>query len=95
MAAVCGVGHADVPHCSGMVRAQGAATVFVEFRKVSCEGHHNSGHLLPPPIPVCAGHTAPITSGSGTVFAEFKGVGRVGDPTCTAVAEGCSTVFAG
>jgi len=94
MAAVCGVGHADVPHCSPMVRAGGIASVLVEFRAVSCRTHHNSGHVLPA-IPICVGHTAPIGSASTTVFAGGLGVGRVGDPTCTAVAEGCSTVFAG
>ena len=95
MPAVCRIGDADVPHCSGMVRAEGSPTVYANYIKVSCQGDNNTGHLLPPPIPICGGHAAPIVSGSSTVFAEYKGVGRIGDATCTAVAAGSPNVFAG
>jgi len=45
----------------------------------------------------CPAHTAGITSGSGTVFVNGKGCGRVGDgiSACTSVAAGSSNVFAG
>ena len=29
MPAVCRIGHADIPHCSGMVRQGGSSNVFV------------------------------------------------------------------
>jgi uncharacterized Zn-binding protein involved in type VI secretion len=43
----------------------------------------------------CPGHAVPISSGSSSVFINGISCGRVGDPTCTAVAAGSSNVFAG
>jgi len=87
------VGDADVPHCSGMVRAEGRGNVFVNGIHWRRQGDNNTGHLLPAPI--CPGHAAPISSGSSTVYVNNKQAGRVGDPTCTSVAAGSPNVFAG
>lgn len=96
MPAVTRVGDADVSHCSGMVRAQGSPTVFVNGIPVSRQGDLNTTHLLPG-YPYCPSHAAPIASGSGTVFINSRGCGRVGDSLsgCTSVAQGSSNVFAG
>jgi len=89
------VGDADVPHCSGMTRAEGSSNVFVNGIPWSRQGDNNTGHLLPG-VP-CPGHAAPIASGSSTVFVNGKGAGRVGDAVsgCTSVAAGSPNVFAG
>ena len=42
MAAVCRIGDADVPHCSGMVRAAGSPNVFVNGIAVSRQGDSNT-----------------------------------------------------
>ena len=95
MPAVTRIGDADVPHCSGMTRAQGSPNVRVNSIPVSRQGDNNTGHLLPPAP--CPGHSAPIAVGSTTVFINGKGCGRVGDAIsgCTSVAEGSPNVFAG
>tara|TARA_Y100000361_G_C11126486_1_gene326288 strand:- start:691 stop:981 length:291 start_codon:yes stop_codon:yes gene_type:complete len=95
MPAVTRIGDADVPHCSGMVRAEGSPDVFANGIKVSRQGDNNTTHLLPG-IP-CPSHAAPITIGSKTVFVNGKGCGRVGDAitSCTSVAAGSPNVFAG
>jgi uncharacterized Zn-binding protein involved in type VI secretion len=56
----------------------------------------NTVHLMPTP-PGCSPHSAPITTGSSTVFVNGKGCGRVGDAVtaCTQVAGGSPNVFAG
>lgn len=89
------VGDNDIPHCSGMVRAQGSPNVFVNNISWSRMGDVNTPHLLPgDPCPV---HTAPIAQGSRTVFVNGRGGGRVGDGIagCTAVAQGSPNVFCG
>ena len=68
MPAVTRIGDADVTHCSGMTRAAGSSDVFVNGIGVSRQGDNNTGHLLPPNIPPCPSHSAPIASGSSTVF---------------------------
>ena len=95
MPAVTRIGDADVPHCSGMTRAEGSPNVRVNSIPVSRQGDNNTSHLLP--AAVCPPHTAPIAVGSTTVFINGKGCGRVGDAIsgCTSVAEGSSNVFAG
>ena len=95
MPAVTRIGDADVTHCSGMTRAQGSSNVFANSIGVSRQGDVNTTHLLPGAP--CPAHTAGITSGSGTVFVNGKGCGRVGDgiSACTSVAAGSSNVFAG
>lgn len=95
MPAVTRIGDADVPHCSGMVRAQGSNNVFCNGIPVSRQGDLNTTHLLPAPI--CPAHAAPIAKGSGTVFVNSRGCGRVGDGLsgCTSVAQGSPNVFAG
>ena len=89
------IGDRDIPHCSGMVRAEGSPDVFVNNIPWSRMGDNNPPHLLPgDPCPV---HAAPIATGSRTVFVNGRGGGRVGDSIagCTAVAQGSDNVFCG
>ena len=89
------VGDADIPHCSGMVRAEGSPNVFVNSIPWSRMGDVNTPHLLPgDPCPI---HSAPIAQGSPTVWVNRVGAGRVGDSIagCTAVAQGSPNVFCG
>ena len=97
MPAVTRKGDADVVHCTGMDRNGKSDNVFANNIGVSRQDDHNTSHLKPPNVPPCPGHTAPITTGSTTVFANYKGIGRVGDPitACTSVAVGSDNVFAG
>lgn len=95
MPAATRIGDADVPHCSGMVRAEGSPDVFVNDIPWSRQTDNNTPHLLPPvPCPV---HAAPIAIGSTTVIVNGLGGGRIGDSIagCTSVAEGSPNVFAG
>ena len=75
MPAVTRIGDADVPHCSGMTRAQGSPDVTVNGIAVSRKGDLKPSHLLPPAI--CPSHTAPIASGSSTVTVNGRGIDRV------------------
>jgi len=95
MPAATRIGDADVPHCSGMVRAVGSGNVFVNGIPWSRQGDVNTVHLLPGAP--CPPHAAPIAVGSTTVFVNNKGAGRVGDAIsgCTSVAAGSPNVFAG
>ena len=89
------IGDADIPHCSGMVRAQGSPNVLVNGIPWSCMGDINTPHLLPgDPCPV---HVAPIAKGSTTVIVNGRGAGRVGDSLagCTSVAMGSFNVICG
>ena len=97
MPAATRIGDADVPHCSGMTRAAGSPNVLVNNIPWSRQGDNNTGHLLPPNVPPCAAHAAPIATGSTTVFVNGKGSGRIGDGVsgCTSVAAGSPNVFAG
>ena len=96
MPAATRIGDADVPHCSGMTRAEGSVNVFVNGIKWSCQGDVNTVHLLPGGE-ICPSHAAPITTGSTTVFVNGDGAGRIGDAitVCTSVAAGSDNVFAG
>jgi uncharacterized Zn-binding protein involved in type VI secretion len=78
-----------------MNRDQRSGDVIVNGTGVSRQGDNNTGHLKPPAP--CPPHAAPIAVGSTTVFANGKGVGRIGDAIsgCTSVATGSSNVFAG
>ena len=95
MPAATRIGDNDVPHCSGMTRAQGSPNVIVNGIPWSRQGDNNTGHLLPGAP--CPAHAAPIAVGSSTVIVNGKGAGRVGDSVagCTSVAEGSPNVFAG
>ena len=97
MPAATRIGDADVPHCSYMTRAEGSPDVFVNGIAWSRQGDNNTSHLLPPNVPPCPSHSAPIATGSTTVFVNGKGAGRVGDAIsgCTSVAAGSPDVFAG
>lgn len=95
MPAIARKGDLEVNHCSPPARLGAVTTVFANSKRVSCEGHMNTPHLLPCPCPACCCvHSAPLSKGSPNVFAEGLAVGRVGDPTCTAVAQGSPNVFA-
>ena len=95
MPAATRIGDADVSHCSGMTRAEGSPTVYVNAIKWSRQGDNNTTHLKPPVV--CPSHAAPIATGSSTVKVNTKGAGRIGDGIsgCTSVAAGSSNVFAG
>ena len=90
------IGDADVPHCSGMVRAVGSPNVFVNGIPWSRQGDVNTPHLKPSGDD-CDIHAAPIATGSPTVFVNQVGAGRVGDSIsgCTSVAAGSPNVFCG
>jgi len=95
MPAVARIGDREVVHCSVPKRAEGFATVFANGIQMSGQGHANTTHLLPCKCPpCCCPHTAVLKRGSPNVFAEGIPVGRVGDPTCTAVAQGSPNVYA-
>lgn len=95
MPAATRIGDADVPHCSGMVRAEGSPDVFVNGIPWSRQGDVNTPHLLPGEP--CPTHSRPIAVGSTTVFVNGRGAGRVGDAisACTSVAAGSPDVFCG
>ena len=95
MPAVCRIGHADIPHCSPMVRSGGSSNVFVNGIGISRQTDVNTLHKKPPAP--CPKHAKGITTGSNTVKINGLGCGRVGDPItgCTFVAEGSDDVFAG
>jgi len=86
----------DIPHCSGMTRAEGNGVhVYANNKLISCQGDVNTTHKLPGSP--CPSHAAPITDGSSKVYIDGDGVGRVGDAItgCTAVAAVSPNVFAG
>ena len=95
MPAVTRIGDADIPHCSGMTRAEGSPNVYVNGIKWSRQGDNNTTHLKPGSP--CPPHAASIATGSSTVKVNTKGAGRIGDAIsgCTSVAAGSSNVFAG
>ena len=95
MTAATRIGDADVPHCSGMVRAEGSPNVFLNNIPWSRQGDVNTPHLLPGDP--CPTHAAPIALGSPTVIVNGRGGGRIGDAisACTQVAEGSPNVFCG
>jgi len=101
------IGDADVAHCSGMTRAEGSPTVFVNNIPWSRQGDKNTTHLFPAP-PICLPHSAAIATGSTTVFldtgmthgallmggAKDGGTGKGAGRVGDAVA-GCTSVAAG
>ena len=89
------LGDADIPHCSGMVRAQGSPNVLVNGIPWSLMGDINTVHLLPGDP--CPPHVAPIARGSARVIVNGRPAGRVGDPLagCTSVAMGSPNVICG
>ena len=94
---VCRVGDLDLVHCSVPSRLQGSLNVRVNGIPVSRQGDLNTVHQLPPFVPACPAHAAPITLGSFTVRVNGRGCGRIGDSVagCTFVATGSPNVFAG
>jgi len=95
MPAVTRVGDSDIPHCSPPARAVGSPDTFCNGKPISRKGDVNTVHTLPGNP--CPSHAAPIAAGSGTVFINGLGCGRVGDAIsgCTAVAQGSVNTFAG
>ena len=95
MPAVAIKGDREATHCSGPRRKGSFRSVFANGIAMSGVGHRNTPHLKPCACPVCCCvHTAPLRGGSPNVFAEGIRIGRVGDPTCTAVIQGSPNVFA-
>lgn len=86
----------DVFHCSIPQRLEKSPDVFVNSIGVSRQGDKNDSHLIPGGED-CTIHEAPITTGSTRVFANNKGIGRIGDgvTSCTKVATGSSDTFDG
>lgn len=83
-------GPPPVPHTGGPVVSNCAATVYVNKINVALEGA----------ITVCTGAgnlPDPVISGSKTVFAEGRGVARLGDPTSHGgqITSGSQDVFTG
>ena len=95
MPAVCRIGDKDAGHCSTPSRAEGSPDVFVNKIPVSRQGDNNTSHANPGSV--CLPHAKPIAKGSGSVFINKRGCGRVGDGIsgCTSVAKGSPNVFAG
>ena len=90
------LGDRERVHCSVPKRKGHFKTVFANGIPVSGHGHMNTVHLLPCPCPVCCcPHAAPLRATTRSVFCEGIKIGRVGDPTCTAVAQGSPNVFSG
>ena len=95
MPAVARKGDREDVHCSVPYRAGHFFTVFANGIEMSGVGHLNTRHLIPCACPVCCCiHDAPLKRGSPNVFAEGIPIGRVGDPTCTRVAQGSPNVYA-
>ena len=90
------IGDADAVHCSQPHRAEGSRDVFLNGIPWSRMTDHNDGHLKPSGS-TCVIHTAPITTGSPTVFVNGLGAGRVTDDVlgCTFVVEGSPDVYCG
>lgn len=95
MPAATRIGDLDVTHCSTPARAVGSGNVFVNSIPWSRQSDINTPHLLPGAP--CPSHSAPIATGSSTVFVNSLGAGRIGDAIsgCTSVAQGSPNVFAG
>ena len=90
------LGDREVCHCSVPFRKGHFKTVFANGIPVSGHGHLNTVHLLPCPCPACCcPHAAPLKATTKSVFVEGIKIGRVGDPTCTAVVQGSPNVFSG
>jgi len=85
-----GTGHGCWPPRSN---DQGSSNVFVNGIPIHRQSDHWASHTCPP-IPET--HDSVLASGSSTVFANGKQVGRIGDPVAcgSAVAQGSSNVFA-
>lgn len=83
--------------CVGSTTLGGAnqGSVFANGILVAVVGAPTVAHPAPPQPP-CAPHVAFLNAGSGTVFAEGKAVGRVGDSAdAGAMTSGSPDVFAG
>lgn len=81
--------------CDGItVTEQGSDNVIINSIGVVRLGDFNRVHLVPSGI--CVPHAVPLTAVSRTVFANGKGIGRVGDSySGETLITGSSNVFAG
>ena len=89
---------ADMPHCSPMVRAEGAHCVFINGLPWSRMTDRNTPHLKPVPgIPPCIIHQAEIAVGSPIVIPQKLMGGNLFKPltACTQTAVGSPNVFCG
>ena len=65
--------------CVGSTFTDGMSSdVFVNGTGIHRQDDDNASHAFPPDPP-CTPHTTAITTGSTTVFANYKGVARVDD----------------
>ena len=91
----------DIPHCSPMQRAKGAATVIVNGKMWSREFDPNTVHQKPNPNPPpeCIPHQTVIIKGSPIVFPQGPPAGNIfkplGPDQCTTTGEGSPNVFCG
>ncbi|HIJ51052.1 MAG TPA: hypothetical protein HPP54_08385 [Nitrospinae bacterium] len=96
MPSVTRIGDQDAIHCSTPLRAQGSPNVFCNGRAISRESDLNTIHQKPGGKN-CVPHAEKLLKGSGTVWVNGLGCGRIGDGinNCTVVAQGSPNVFAG
>jgi len=95
MPAVARKGDREICHCSVPKRQGAFGSVYANGKRMSGQGHKNTMHLKPCACPkCCCMHSVILKRGSPNVYAEGISIGRVGDPTCTAVAQGSPNVFA-
>jgi len=90
------IGDLDIVHdCQVPVRMVGSDNVFVNGIPWSRMGDVNTPHKYGSKCDNM--HSAPIATGSTSVFINGRGAGRVGDAVagCTMVATGSTNVFAG
>ena len=87
----------DVFHCSIPSRLGRSSNVKVNGIGISRQGDNNTIHKKPAGKGPCIFHSAPIASGSSSVFINGRGCGRINDDIsgCTRVGSGSSNVFAG
>ena len=83
-------GHGDWPPRPNI---EGCTTVLVNGRPLHCQGHGWAVHCNS--VPEC--HASVLASGSGTVIAEGRQAGRIGDPVACGgtVATGSGNVIIG
>ena len=76
---------------------EGCATVMVNGRPLHCQGHAWDVHCCTHPGVPHGCHDSVLASGSGTVIAEGRQAGRIGDPVACGgnVATGSDNVIIG
>jgi len=91
MPAVTRIGDKHVQHCTTPINNTGSSDVFANGIGVSRETDSTTVHGGD----LCIPHVSTIASGSSTVYVNGLSIARIGDPSCTSVAQGSPDVFAG